>query len=477
MGSPSTTLTNMGSVEKSTKCITMAVTEWIKSCEKSLEVVYGQKPGELSISEALQGNPSLKICDPYGYMSEMPLCKKVKSVENEDGKSVAGELRNISGNLLVKLTTGEELSGRWVDGKREGLGALTSPRLDKVGVESIAGIYQDGIIAGKGKVFMKDKSVREGWFQHGYFHGPARGIHADGELNYIGHYKAGLPIGMTWVSVKGGGWIVGCVDSQGNHSGPEIAFLYPDLTTALFGEFKNGMLVHAKEARISNIETCDRILSPSFQVVSEREFCFWPSTADDICCPPLQDDPYERSLLRVGASRIAGGGEGLYAKKEIAAGRVVAYYNGIRMKAGENSPYDEDTGYAIFVEWHKGSKDVYKKGDHMDLPPQYQSSTAYRASLAHKLNHSFTPNCCWTNADHPCFCFVPSVSTMEGVKEGEELTIHYSIDMENAPEWYLECWDNHSNILLNCAKTEEDRKSAIPYCQKLLNDYFNGMCD
>ena len=126
----------MGSVEKSAKCITMTVTEWIKNCEKSLEVVYGQKPGELSVSEALQGNPSLKICDPYGYMSEMPLCKKVKSIENEDGKAVDGELRNISGNLLVKLTTGEELSGRWVGGKREGLGALASPRLDKVSVEN-----------------------------------------------------------------------------------------------------------------------------------------------------------------------------------------------------------------------------------------------------------------------------------------------------------------------------------------------------
>ena len=72
----------------------------------------------------------------------------------------------------------------------------------------------------------------------------------------------------------------------------------------------------------------------------------------------------------MGQSRIAGGGEGVYAKKDIAAGRVVAYYNGIRMKAGENCPYDEDSGYAIFVEWHKDSKHEHKKGDHMDLPPQ-----------------------------------------------------------------------------------------------------------
>jgi len=455
----------------------MTVAEWITKCEKSLDIVYGQTPEELSVSEALQGNPRLKICDPYGYLSEMPLSKKVQSIENDNGKPVTEVHNNLSGNLLVKLTTGEELSGRWVDGRREGLGALTGPRLEKVGVESIVGIYKDGLISGKGKLFMKDKSIREGSFQHGYFHGPTRGIHPNGELNYIGRYNAGIPYGMTWMSVKGGGWVVGCVDSKGKHTGQEIAFLYPDCTTVLFGEFQNGMLIQAKQARISNIEIMGGILTPSFQVVSERDFCHWPSTKDDICCPPLQEDPYEHSLLTVGQSRIAGGGEGVYAKKDIAAGRVVAYYNGIRMKAGEKSPYDEDSGYAIFVEWHKESQYEDKKGDHMDLPPQYHSYNSYRATLAHKLNHSFTPNCCWTNADHPCFGFVPSVSTMEGVKEGEELTIHYSIDMENAPEWYLECWDNHSNILLNCAKTEEDRKSAIPYCQKLLNDYFNGMSD
>ena len=36
-------------------------------------------------------------------------------------------------------------------------------------------------------------------------------------------------------------------------SGPEIAFLYPDFSTALYGQFENGVLVKAKEARLSNI--------------------------------------------------------------------------------------------------------------------------------------------------------------------------------------------------------------------------------
>jgi hypothetical protein len=40
---------------------------------------------------------------------------------------------------------------------------------------------------------------------------------------------------------------------------------------------------------------------------------------------------------------------------------------------------------------------------------QYQSIDEYCASLAHKLNHSFTPNCEWDNAHHPVFGLVPAV--------------------------------------------------------------------
>eukprot|EP00092_Neocalanus_flemingeri_P044421 GFUD01049257.1.p1 GENE.GFUD01049257.1~~GFUD01049257.1.p1 ORF type:complete len:137 (+),score=30.47 GFUD01049257.1:31-441(+) len=112
--------------------IAIRVAEWMKNCEKTLDFVYSYTPTELSVLEALQGNPSLKICDPYGYISEVPLSKKVESIENENGKPV-NKRANISGDLTVKLTTGEELSGRWVDGRREGQGIVQGQRLDKVG--------------------------------------------------------------------------------------------------------------------------------------------------------------------------------------------------------------------------------------------------------------------------------------------------------------------------------------------------------
>ena len=30
------------------------------------------------------------------------------------------------------------------------------------------------------------------------------------------------------------------------------------------------------------------------------------------------------------------------------------------------------------------------------------------------------------------------------VKAGEELTVHYMMDMEDAPDWYMEAWDKYS---------------------------------
>ena len=95
---------------------------------------------------------------------------------------------------------------------------------------------------------------------------------------------------------------------------------------------------------------------------------YWPSTIDNIQCPPLLEDPYEATLVDVRKSCIDGGGEGAFAKRDLKAGTVVAYYNGVRMKAGEKSSCGDDTGYAIFIEWNRDSLYGQKNGDHMDVP-------------------------------------------------------------------------------------------------------------
>ena len=50
-------------------------------------------------------------------------------------------------------------------------------------------------------------------------------------------------LGVCWQLVAGGGCVVGDVDSLGQHSGDSIAYIYPDLSTALIGTFHQGELV------------------------------------------------------------------------------------------------------------------------------------------------------------------------------------------------------------------------------------------
>ena len=149
--------------------------------------------------------------------------------------------------------------------------------------------------------------------------------------------------------------------------------------------------------------------------------------------PPHLPDPLESQMVRVSDSGVEGGGEGLFANTDIPSDSIVAFYNGIRMTPEEKSPW-EDRAYSIVVEWEEKKLAFpfpwVNVADHMDLPPKYHSSEQYTATLAHKLNHSFVPNCRWSNMEHPCYGLVPAILTLEPIKEGEELTVHYQMNME-----------------------------------------------
>ena len=61
----------------------------------------------------------------------------------------------------------------------------------------------------------------------------------------------------------------------------------------------------------------------------------------------------------------------------------------------------------------------------MDIPPEYISLEKYRATLGHKLNHSFAPNVNGWFMDHPRFGIIPILRTMRDVEAGEELFLDY----------------------------------------------------
>lgn len=76
---------------------------------------------------------------------------------------------------------------------------------------------------------------------------------------------------------------------------------------------------------------------------------------------------------------MEGGGEGLYARRHLTAGSIVAFYNGIRLKAEEMSPYS-DNDYSIVVEWEEKTLPFpfpwVSTADHMDLPPEVSVSVS-----------------------------------------------------------------------------------------------------
>ena len=58
--------------------VSRKVQDWVEHCTRYLDFVWGREEDfpPLTVSEALQGPAQLKICDPFGYMDEPPLCKK-----------------------------------------------------------------------------------------------------------------------------------------------------------------------------------------------------------------------------------------------------------------------------------------------------------------------------------------------------------------------------------------------------------------
>ena len=65
---------------------------------------------------------------------------------------------------------------------------------------------------------------------------------------------------------------MGQLDKFGQMTGSDVAFLYPDLKTALVGEFRNGELVSAFHAIVTDIHEELGLIIPSFEKLSKSEF-------------------------------------------------------------------------------------------------------------------------------------------------------------------------------------------------------------
>ena len=149
-----------------------ALRKWLEDKTKSLDYIYKYDPPPPPPEELRPGlSDGDGACDPYITVEDIAPSEVEEIVSINSGK----RLERISGRCAVRLRDGTEVIGSWREGVRQGLGSLSSPRLEKEGIKMLAGNYSDGFLTGVARLHMTDGSIREGWFSHGVADGPFKG--------------------------------------------------------------------------------------------------------------------------------------------------------------------------------------------------------------------------------------------------------------------------------------------------------------
>ena len=258
--------------------------------------------------------------------------------------------KRYGGDTVYRWDNGDTYTGHLAPGEgRRGWGVVTSPSL---GLQIMSGVWGPGGLQGEGRVVWEENRITEGWFRDGCLHGLTRKIEIKKfrtfvqqvsetrnmmmmmmmmEVVWLGRHRGGVGWGQCWQWVDGGGWITGLLDSRGHFTGDNIAFLYPDLTTAIVGRFQEGVLVSGLPAQVCGMRLVEDIAVPEFIITGEKEeaVSFCRSSEESVGLQPLVRDPYESRTVEVRPSQVGGGGEGLFLRRNVTKGEIVAFYNGV----------------------------------------------------------------------------------------------------------------------------------------------------
>lgn len=117
----------------------------------------------------------------------------------------------------------------------------------------IEGTYHNNVLCGQGKVTHLSGDVLYCVFREGYITGPTKLYDKNCVLKEVCWYYHNTPCGMLWKFLRGGGFLMGHVDPLGTMSGETIAFLYPDLRTALYGSFIKGKMSVAQTCFVKSV--------------------------------------------------------------------------------------------------------------------------------------------------------------------------------------------------------------------------------
>ena len=267
-------------------------------------------------------------------------------------------------------------------------------------------------------------------------HGFYREFDANGkDVTSFGRYVDGDKVGVVWQRLEGNGFLIDIDDNNNNQE--TSVYLYPDLTCAISGDFEGGKLKSGKFGKVVGLDF-DEVGIPIPKVQTLREdvsFTYDPSMSVCISRSPLVRDPYEHQNVYVANSKIEFAGEGLYAKRFLPAGTLVALFNGIRQReTGFTKKMHEFSDYRIGI----GSGEVC-----LDIPDAYVGLDKYCATTGHKACHSFKPNSGFREFRHPRFGRIMSIVAESDIEPNQEVLVSYNYRIHQAPVWYRELYFQH----------------------------------
>jgi hypothetical protein len=155
-------------------------------------------------------------------------------------------------------------------------------------------------------------------------------------VSYLARFVNGRPEGPVLIGLVGypataQGFLYGKLNKKGKLTGDNIAYVYPDYKTVLYGTFEDKYMKSALKTEITEVQCKDGLLQLDFSVPdpNSQEFKYDPPSNINMGAMWYVKDPLEEKLVELKESLIKGAGQGIFAKDDIPAFKVAALYNGL----------------------------------------------------------------------------------------------------------------------------------------------------
>jgi len=248
------------------------------------------------------------------------------------------------------------------------------------------------------------------------------------------------------------------------------AYLYPDYSTAILGVWRDHLLVNGRTTHL--VEACrsGTVWTLKFGELEGPILTYSPPSHYSYGVHPLQRDPYEEKTVEVQVSLLPGATDGLFTKRYTETGDILAFYGGYMISCNSSLRALDRQEYSDVEEHQRNMYSLSLGLDEednfcLDLPPELGNDVAkYNATLGHKLNHSFEPNVeFYLFSVHPVLGTIMSLSALEDIPAGSELTVNYGYDLEadpDQPQWFRDQWVNYYGEVLEGSSDREDMDDA-----------------